>query len=131
MELTFNTLYFVYLDNYSILSLLEKEIVKEKVKDELVYYYSKSSLLKEPINPHNIISHRDYVENKQYKVVQIKQKELEVILLKNKMGGYLPFNIMQEKEFDKTFEELYTEQMKEMIKNTYLLSSWQFNMCKV
>lgn len=61
--------------------------------------------------------HKEYEENKQYKIVEIPQKELEVILLKNKMGGYLTGNIMQEKEFDRTFEELYIERMIGMIKN--------------
>ena len=33
-----------------------------------------------------------------------------MILLKNKLGGYLTFtNMVSEQEFDKTFEELYQE----------------------
>lgn len=67
-------------------------------------------MLNEPITMHGIIFNKEYEENKQYKVVKIPQEELEMILLKNKLGGYLTFtNIVQEKEFNKTFEELYQE----------------------
>ena len=117
-ELTFNTLYFALLDNYNIVSTLSKEKVKEKVKEALVFYYSKSSLFQEYMNPHDVIYYKEYEENKQYKIVEIPQKELELILLKNKLGGYITSNIMQEKEFDRIFEELYTDGMRKMIKNT-------------
>lgn len=59
---------------------------------------------------HGFIFNKEYEENKQYEIVKIPQKELEMILLKNKLGGHLTFtNIVQEEEFDKTFEELYQE----------------------
>ena len=117
-ELTFNTLYFVLLHNYNMVSTLSKEKVKKKVKEALVFYYSKSSLFQEYMNPHDVIYYKEYEENKQYKIVEIPQKELELILLKNKLGGYITSNIMQEKEFDRIFEELYTDGMRKMIKNT-------------
>lgn len=102
-ELTFNTLYFVFVKEYNIFEAarLDKEKVRERIKQLLTYYYS--------IKQSYIISHKDYKENKQqYKVVEIPQKELKAILLKNKLCGYLTFaTIVQEQEFDKTFDELY------------------------
>ena len=35
------------------------------------------------MNPHDVIYYKEYEENKQYKIVEIPQKELELILLKN------------------------------------------------
>lgn len=113
-ELTFNTLYFVLLHNYNMVSTLSKEKVKEKVKETLVFYYSKSALLKEPFNPYDIIFNKDYENNKQYKIVTIPQKELELILLKNKLGGYITSNIMQEKEFERIFDELYQKLLERL-----------------
>ena len=76
----------------------------------MIYYYLKDALLKEPITMHGIIFNKEYEENKQYEIVKIPQQELEIILLKNKLGGYLTFtNMVSEQEFDKTFEELYQE----------------------
>ena len=83
----------------------DKEKVKEIVKEELAVYYLKSSLLQEPIHKYAIIDSIQ-VKKKSYKIVTISQKELDLILLKNKLGGYLNF-IVQEKEFDAMFEELY------------------------
>ena len=97
-----------------MVSTLSKEKVKEKVKEALAYYYSKSALLKEPFNPYDIIFNKDYENNKQYKIVEIPQKELEVILLKNKLGGYITSNIMQEKEFDRIFDELYQKLLERL-----------------
>ena len=112
-ELTVDILYSALFNNFNLISTLSKEKVKAKIKDDLVYYYLKDSLLKEPFNPHEIIFRNEYEKNKQYyKVVKIPQKDLEGILLKNKLGGYLTFNIMQEKEFDKKFDELYFIQDK-------------------
>lgn len=115
-ELTFNTLYSVLLDNSSIVYTLSKEMVNARIKDELSYYYLKSALIQEPLNPHDVIFQKEYEENKQYKIVEIPNEDLELILLKNKLGGYLTGNIMQEREFDSAFEELYTERMIGMIK---------------
>lgn len=116
-ELTFNTLYSVLLDNSSIVYTLSKERVNARIKEKLSYYYLKSALIQEPLNPHDVIFYKEYEKNKQYRIVNIPKKELEVILLKNKLGGYLTGIIMQEQEFDRAFEELYTERMIGMIKN--------------
>ena len=111
-ELTVTTLYFALLGNYRSISKLTREQVKKRLKDEFAYYYLKDSLIQGPFNPHEIIFKKDCENNKQYKIVKIPQKDLDGILLKNKLGGYLTFNIMQEKEFDKTFDELYFIQDK-------------------
>lgn len=64
---------------------------------------------------HGIIFNKEYKENKQYKIVPIPQEELEMILLKNKLSGNLTLtNIIQEKEFDKTFDELYTKLIEQV-----------------
>ena len=109
-ELKLTTLYRIFLRYYrkSATTLFaDKEKVKEIVKEELAVYYLKSILLQEPIHKYAIIDSIQ-VKKKSYKIVTIPQKELEVILLKNKLGGYLNFsNIVQEKEFDAMFEELY------------------------
>ena len=70
--------------------------------------------MKEPFNPYDIIFNKDYENNKQYKIVTIPQKELEVILLKNKLGGYITSNIMQEKEFERIFDELYQKLLERL-----------------
>ena len=117
-ELSLNTLYhrltcvlYESLSDYTVSDLeREKENVKKETKKYLSYYYLKDSLLKEPITMHGIIFNKEYEENKQYEIVKIPQQELEIILLKNKLGGYLTFtNMVSEQEFDKTFEELYQE----------------------
>lgn len=109
-ELKLTTLYRIFLRYYrkSVTALFaDKEKVKEIVKEELAVYYLKSVLLQEPIHKYAIIDSIQ-VKKESYKIVTISQKELEVILLKNKLGGYLNFaNIVQEKEFDAMFEELY------------------------
>ena len=107
-ELKLTTLYRIFLRYYrkSATTLFaDKEKVKEIVKEELAVYYLKSILLQEPIHKYAIIDSIQ-VKKKSYKIVTIPQKELEVILLKNKLGGYLNI-IVQEKEFDAMFEELY------------------------
>ena len=107
-ELKLTTLYRIFLRYYrkSATTLFaDKEKVKEIVKEELAVYYLKSVLLKEPIHKYAIIDSIQ-VKKESYKIVTIPQKELEVILLKNKLGGYLNL-IVQEKEFDAMFEELY------------------------
>lgn len=107
-ELKLTTLYRIFLRYYrkSLTPLFaDKERVKEIVKEELAVYYLKSILLQEPIHKYVIIDSIQ-VKKKYYKIVTIPQKELDLILLKNKLGGYLNF-IMQEKEFDAMFEELY------------------------
>ena len=107
-ELKLTTLYRIFLRYYrkSATTLFaDKEKVKEIVKEELAVYYLTSISLQEPIHKYAIIDSIQ-VKKKSYKIVTIPQKELEVILLKNKLGGYLNF-IMQEKEFDAMFEELY------------------------
>lgn len=109
-ELKLTTLYRIFLRYYrkSVTALFaDKEKVKEIVKEELAVYYLKSVLLQEPIHKYAIIDSIQ-VKKESYKIVTIPQKELEVILLKNKLGEYLNFaNIVQEKEFDAMFEELY------------------------
>lgn len=107
-ELKLTTLYRIFLRYYrkSATTLFaDKEKVKEIVKEELAVYYLKSILLQEPIHKYAIID-SIRVKKKSYKIVTIPQKELDLILLKNKLGGYLNF-IVQEKEFDAMFEELY------------------------
>ena len=92
----------------------DKEKVKEIVKEELAVYYLKSVLLKEPIRKCAIID-SIMVKKEHYKIVTISQKELDLILLKNKLGGYLNF-IVQEKEFDAMFEELYPKMLEHVDK---------------
>ena len=107
-ELKLTTLYRIFLRYYrkSLTPLFaDKEKVKEIVKEELAVYYLKSILLQEPIHKYAIIDSIQ-VKKKYYKIVTIPQKELDLILLKNKLGGYLNL-IVQEKEFDAMFEELY------------------------
>ena len=80
----------------------------------------KGLLINEPINQNDLLYHITvYAENTPYKVVSIPQKELEVILVKNKMGGYLTTNIVQDKEIDKAFEEFYPK-LLEQIKKEFL-----------
>ena len=107
-ELKFRLLYWICLNNfyYYDVSDLEKEKLREKVKEWLVFYYSKDDLLKEPIKEWKFIDNI-HAEKYSYKIVKIPKKELEMLLVKNKLGGYLTYNIVQEKEFDKTFDELY------------------------
>ena len=125
-KLTLDILSFFFYKNYSndiesVYSLIyKKERVKEKIKEDLAYYYLKGLLLNEPINQNDLLYHITvYAENTPYKVVSIPQKELEVILLKNKMGGYLTTNIVQDKEIDKAFEELYPK-LLEQVKEEFL-----------
>lgn len=116
-ELKFRLLYWICLNNfyYYDVSDLEKEKLREKVKEWLVFYYSKNDLLKEPIKEWKFIDNI-HAEKDSYKIVTIPQKELEMLLVKNKLGGYLTYNIVQEKEFDKTFDELYPK-LLERFKN--------------
>ena len=125
-KLTLDILSFFFYKNYSndiesVYSLIyKKERVKEKIKEDLAYYYLKGSLLNEPINQNDLLYHITvYAENTPYKVVSIPQKELEVILIKNKIGGYLTANIVQGKEIDKAFEELYPK-LLEQVKEEFL-----------
>lgn len=120
-KLTLDILSFFFYKNYSndiesvYFLIYKKERVKEKIKEDLAYYYLKGSLLNEPINQNDLLYHITvYAENTPYKVVSIPQKELEVILVKNKMGGYLTANIVQDKEIDKAFEELYPKLLKQV-----------------
>ena len=121
-KLTLDILSFFFYKNYSnndiesvYFLIYKKERVKEKIKEDLAYYYLKGSLINEPINQNDLLYHITvYAENTPYKVVSIPQKELEVILVKNKMGGYLTTNIVQDKEIDKAFEELYPKLLKQV-----------------
>ena len=120
-KLTLDILSFFFYKNYSndiesvYFLIYKKERVKEKIKEDLAYYYLKGSLINEPINQNDLLYHITvYAENTPYKVVSIPQKELEVILVKNKMGGYLTANIVQDKEIDKAFEELYPKLLKQV-----------------
>lgn len=65
-----------------------------------------------------------YAENTTYKVVSIPQKELEVILVKNKLGGYLTINIVQDKEFDTAFDEFYPKLVEHVKKRIFEESFW-------
>ena len=113
-DLTLNTLYFVFVTEYSIYDVakLDKEKVKEIVKEELAVYY----LLNGQIKQRNIIS-SSYIDKDIYRIVEMPQKELKVLLLKNKLSGNLTFSIIQEKEFDKAFDENYPKLIK-MLRNT-------------
>ena len=121
-KLTLDILSFFFYKNYSnndiesvYFLIYKKERVKEKIKEDLAYYYLKGLLINEPINQNDLLYHITvYAENTPYKVVSIPQKELEVILVKNKMGEYLTANIVQDKEIDKAFEELYPKLLKQV-----------------
>lgn len=106
-KLTFMLLDRIYLryHNYDVSLEKEKEKLRKKAKEEYVFYYSKSALLKEPIKGEYISS--IFAEKECYKIVKIPKKELEMILLKNRLCGCLTMTIVQEKEFDKIFDELY------------------------
>ena len=116
-ELKFRLLYWICLNNfyYYDVSDLEKEKLREKVKEWLVFYYPKNDLLKGPIKEWKFIDNI-HAEKDSYKIVKISKKELEMLLVKNKLVGYLTYNIVQEKEFDKTFDELYPK-LLERLKN--------------
>ena len=117
-DLTFNTLYFVFVKEYNIfaVAMLDKEKVRERLKQLLTYYYSQISMLNGQIKQQNIIS-SCYIDKDTYRIVEMPQKELEVLLLKNKLSGNLTFSIIQEKEFDKDFDENYPKLIK-MLRNT-------------
>ena len=127
MKLTLDTLSFSFHNNYSndissVYALLyKKESIKEKIKNDLSYYYLKGPLLNEPINQNDFMHYITvYTVDTPYIVVSIPQKELETILLKNKLGGYLTLtNIVQDKEFDTAFDELYPE-LVEQVKKEFL-----------
>lgn len=112
----YNTIYFVfyeYYNNYVVSDFeREKEKIKEEVKNFLSYYYLKDSLLKEPIHKQGIIYSTD-AKQAQYRIVAISQKELEIILLKNKLVNN-KHRLMQEKEFDRTFDELYPKLIEKL-----------------
>ena len=109
-KLKFKLLYWVFIRYYADYNVSDlkrdKENLRKNAKRELVVYYLKSSLLQKPIIQCDFIT-TIQVEEDFCKIVTIPQKELEVILLKNKLGGYLTSDIVQEKEFDKIFDELY------------------------
>ena len=117
-DLTFNTLYFVFVKEYNIFAVerLDKEKVKERLKQLLTYYYPQISMLNGQIKQQNIIS-SCYIDKDIYRIVEMPQKELKVLLLKNKLSGNLTFSIIQEKEFDKAFDENYPKLIK-MLRNT-------------
>lgn len=117
-DLTFNTLYFVFVKEYNIFAVarLDKEKVKERLKQLLTYYCPQISMLNGQIQQQNIIS-SCYIDKDIYRVVEMPQKELKVLLLKNKLSGNLTFSIIQEKEFDKAFDENYPKLIK-MLRNT-------------
>ena len=96
-----------YYNTHNVETMLDcRENVKEIIKKKLSYYYLKDALLKEPIIKQNLIYSVDAMQG-QYKIVTIPQKKLEFLLVKNKLGGYLTVNIIQEKEFDKIFYDMY------------------------
>ena len=117
VKLGYKRLTFVLLDriylrfhNYDVSLEKEKEKLRKKAKEEYVFYYSKSALLKEHIYEWEYIDF-DSIQQESYKIVKIPKKELEMILLKNQLCGCLTVNIIQEKEFDKIFDELYPRLM--------------------
>lgn len=107
----YHTLTIVFNDwyNYTVLDFERgKETIKEEIKNFLSYYYLKDALFNEPLNRMNMIYSTD-AKQEQYRIVTIPQKELEMILVKNKLSGNLTLtNLIQEKEFDKTFDALYS-----------------------
>lgn len=113
-RLSFNTLYLLYIKyyiNYAV-SDLEKEKLREEIKEDFEYYYLKDSLIHEHINRHEILYAKEAKQGP-YKIVAIPQKELEVILLKNKLGGYIHSDkIVTEQEFDKLFDEFYPKMIE-------------------
>ena len=113
-RLSFNTLYLLYIKyyiNYAV-SDLEKEKLRKEIKDDFEYYYLKDSLIHEHINRHEILYAKEAKQGP-YKIVAIPQKELEVILLKNKLGGYIHSDkIVTEQEFDKLFDEFYPKMIE-------------------
>ena len=117
-DLTFNTLYLVFVKEYNTFAVarLDKEKVKERLKQLLTYYYPQISMLNGQIKQQNIIS-SCYRDKDIYRIVEMPQKELKVLLLKNKLSGNLTFSIIQEKEFDKAFDENYPKLIK-MLRNT-------------
>ena len=102
----YQTITFVFNDWYNIDFEKEKETIKEEIKNFLSYYYLKDALFNAPISRLNMIYSID-AKQAQYRIVTIPKKELEMILLKNKLSGNHTSNLIQEKEFDKTFDELY------------------------
>ena len=117
-DLTFNTLYLVFVKEYNTFAVarLDKEKVKERLKQLLTYYCPQISMLNGQIKQQNIIS-SCYIDKDIYRIVEMPQKELKVLLLKNKLSGNLTFSIIQEKEFDKAFDENYPKLIK-MLRNT-------------
>lgn len=113
-RLSFNTLYLLYIKyyiNYAV-SDLEKEKLRKEIKADFEYYYLKDSLIHEHINRHEILYAKEAKQGP-YKIVAIPQKELEVILLKNKLGGYIHSDkIVTEQEFDKLFDEFYPKMIE-------------------
>lgn len=113
-RLSFNTLYLLYIKyyiNYAV-SDLEKEKLRKEIKEDFEYYYLKDSLIHEHINRHEILYAKEAKQGP-YKIVAIPQKELEVILLKNKLGGYIHSDkIVTEQEFDKLFDEFYPKMIE-------------------
>ena len=113
-RLSFNTLYLLYIKyyiNYAV-SDLQKEKLRKEIKDDFEYYYLKDSLIHEHINRHEILYAKEAKQGP-YKIVAIPQKELEVILLKNKLGGYIHSDkIVTEQEFDKLFDEFYPKMIE-------------------
>ena len=109
-DLQYYTVYYAfikYYNNHTVETMVDcRENVKEIIKNESSYYYLKDALLKEPISKQNLIYSVDAIQLP-YKIVTIPQKELEFLLVKNKLGGYLTVNIIQEKEFDKIFYDMY------------------------
>ena len=113
-RLRFNTLYLLYIKyyiNYAV-SDLEKEKLRKEIKEDFEYYYLKDSLIHEHINRHEILYAKEAKQGP-YKIVAIPQKELEMILLKNKLGGYIHSDkIVTEQEFDKLFDEFYPKMIE-------------------
>ena len=75
-KLTLDILSFFSYKNYSndiesVYSLIyKKESVKEKIKEDLAYYYLKGLLINEPINQNDLLYHITvYGKNTTYKVV--------------------------------------------------------------
>ena len=71
-DLTFNTLYFVFVKEYNIFAVarLDKEKVKERLKQLLTYYYPQISMLNGQIQQQNIIS-SCYIDKDIYRIVEM------------------------------------------------------------
>lgn len=125
VKIGYKKIKFIHLDwvfdrdfNYDV--SVDKEKLRERVKEEYIFYYVKSDLLKGPINSGNYID-CDEVKKDCYKIVTIPQEELEMIMLKNRLCGCITMYVVQEKEFDKIFDELYPKLIEKVKQREHII----------